>query len=363
MRAETSEPLRVVVAAGGTGGHLFPAEALANALVQRGAKVDLISDDRAQAYAATFPAPLHQITSGTVTGSGILGKLRGVYHLFLGTRECRRLYAELRPEVVVGFGGYPTVPPVYAAATSGIPTIIHEANAVIGRANKFLAAKATRVATGFPLKDQQWPDKTVVTGNPVRPPVLEAASLAYPSDGRLHLLVTGGSQGARVMSEVVPDAIRLLSAEHRGRLVLTQQARAEDLNRVADLYRNLGVAAVLQPFFRDLPARIAGANLVIGRSGASTCAELAVIGRASILVPLPGSIDQDQAANARVLAEAGGALVQKQPGFTADWLASQLAHFIENPGELAAMAEKARSVAVPDATERLADLVFAVARR
>lgn len=359
-----SEPLRVALAAGGTGGHLFPAEALANALTQRGAVVDLISDDRAQAYAATFPAKLHAISSGTVTGGGLINKIKGAYRLYLGTRECRRLYARLRPQVVVGFGGYPTVPPLYAAATSGIPTIIHEANAVIGRANKFLAPRVRRIATGFPLKDNQWADKTVVTGNPVRPPVIAAAMLPYPPlDGRLRLLVTGGSQGARVMSEVVPAAMALLSVEHRRRLALVQQTRPEDMERVRGVYATIGLDAELQPFFKDLPARIAGSHLVIGRSGASTCAELAIIGRASILVPLPGSLDQDQAANARVLESVGAATVQKQPAFTPEWLAKELAKMIDAPQELASSAEKARSVATLDAAEALADLVFQVAER
>lgn len=358
-----SAPLRVLLAAGGTGGHLFPAEALANVLIARGCHVDLASDDRAAQYADRFPARLHQVTSGTVTGGGFLGRLKGAIAIARGTRQCLRLIGELKPGVVVGFGGYPTVPPVYAATMRNIPTVIHESNAVIGRANKYLASRVTRIAVGFPLRENAWGDKTVVTGNPVRPPVLEAAGLPFPAMDRLRLLVTGGSQGARVMSEVVPAALALMPAEVRGSIRLVQQARAEDLDRVADIYRTLGVDADLQPFFKDLPARIAGAHLVIGRAGASTCAELAVIGRAAILVPLPGSIDQDQAANAQVLANAGAATVQKQADFTPEWLAGEL---VKACGELPALevaAKKARAVAVPDAAERLADLVFEAAQR
>jgi UDP-N-acetylglucosamine--N-acetylmuramyl-(pentapeptide) pyrophosphoryl-undecaprenol N-acetylglucosamine transferase len=358
--------LKVVLAAGGTGGHLFPAEALANELIGRGAEVALISDDRAAAYAGTFPAPLHQVKAGTVTGSGLFGKIRGAFSLLSGTREALGLMSRLKPDVVVGFGGYPTVPPVYAATIRRIPTIIHEANGVMGRANNFLAARVTRIATGVPLAKNDHAAKTVVTGNPVRPPVLAAAATPLAPvavDGPLNLLVFGGSQGARVMSEVVPPALALLPEPLRARLSLVQQARAEDADKVQKAYALMGVQAEIAPFFRDLPQRIAGAHLVISRSGASTVAELAVIGRASILVPLPGSIDQDQAANARLLADAGAALVQRQDGFTPEWLAGEIARLMAAPSQLADMAEKARSVAVPDAARRLADLVFATARR
>lgn len=354
---------RVLLAAGGTGGHLFPAEALANALIARGCQVDLVSDDRAARYADRFPATLHQVTSGTVTGSGFFGRLMGAFNIARGTRQCLKLIGTLKPDVVVGFGGYPTVPPVYAATMRNIPTVIHESNAVMGRANKYLAPRVKRIAVGFPLRDNAWGDKTVVTGNPVRPPVLEAASLPFPALDRLRLLVTGGSQGARVMSEVVPAALALVPTETRKSIHLVQQARPEDLDQVAEVYRTMGVDAELQPFFSDLPARIAGAHLIIGRSGASTCAELAVIGRASILVPLPGSIDQDQAANAKVLADAGAATVQRQADFTPEWLADALVKATENLPALQESAGKARSVAVPDAAERLADLVFEAARR
>ena len=351
MSAEGA-PLRVLLAAGGTGGHLFPAESLANALIARGAHVDLVSDDRASIYADKFPAKLHEVTSGTVTGGGLLGKVKGALLLVKGTSEALKLIGRLRPQIVVGFGGYPTVPPVYAATMRHIPTILHEQNAVMGRANRFLAGRVTRIATGFPLKDSARAAKSVVVGNPVRPPVLAAAEVAYTplqAGGMLNLCVFGGSQGARVMSEVVPPAIAMLSGEDRA--------------RVEKAYELMGVAAEVNPFFRDMPARIAASHLVISRSGASTVAELSVIGRPSILVPLPGSLDQDQAANARVLANAGGAMVQMQPGFTPEWLAGELARLLKNPTELTDMAAGARSVALPDAAERLADLVFATAGR
>ncbi|HRK25372.1 MAG TPA: undecaprenyldiphospho-muramoylpentapeptide beta-N-acetylglucosaminyltransferase, partial [Beijerinckiaceae bacterium] len=341
-------PLRVVLAAGGTGGHLFPAEALANVLIARGAEVDLVSDDRAAAFAASFPAKLHVVKAGTVTGSGLVAKIRGALALLGGTRQALGLMSRLRPDVVVGFGGYPTVPPVYAATIRGIPTIIHEANGVMGRANRLLSSRVTRIATGVPLKDLRFPDKTVVTGSPVRPPVLAAAEVPFASPaqgGRLGLMVFGGSQGARVMGEVVPPALAMLPELLRGRIDLVQQVRSEDLDKVANAYRLMGVTADLAPFFKDLPARMAGAHLVISRSGASTVAELAVIGRPSILVPLPGSIDQDQATNARQLAEAGAALVCPQADFTPEWLAGEIARMMAEPRALADMAARARALA------------------
>lgn len=358
--------VRILLAAGGTGGHLFPAESLANALIARGAQVDLVSDDRAAIYAERFPAKLHQVTSGTVTGQGLFGRLKGALAIAAGTRQALKLMDRLKPDVVVGFGGYPTVPPVYAATMRRIPTLIHEQNGVMGRANRFLAGRVTGIATGFPLKDETHAAKSTVVGNPVRPPVLEAATVPFPPLGphdKLHLLIFGGSQGARVMSEIVPPAIALLPAEMRARLTIVQQAREEDRERVAKAYALMGVAADVSPFFKDMPARIAASHLVVSRSGASTVAELSVIGRPSILVPLPGSLDQDQAANARVLADAGGAIVQMQSGFTPDWLAGEIGKAMANPQDLAESAAKARSVAMPDAAERLADLVFATVRR
>ena len=357
---------RVLLAAGGTGGHLFPAEALANVLVARGAEVHLVSDDRAAAYAGSFPAPLHQVTSGTVTGKGFIGRLMGALKLAQGTRQCLKLIDRLKPDIVVGFGGYPTVPPVYAATMRKVPSLIHEQNAVMGRANRYLAGRVTAIATGFALKDETHAAKSTVVGNPVRPPVLEAADVPFQPvapGGALNLLVFGGSQGARVMSDVVPPALALLSPEDRGRIHLVQQAREEDRERVEKAYRLMGVGAEVSPFFKDMPARIAASHLVVSRSGASTVAELSVIGRGAILVPLPGSLDQDQAANAAVLADVGGAILQRQGGFTPEWLAETLAGMLAGPEQLAKMAARARSVAMPDASERLADLVFATARR
>jgi UDP-N-acetylglucosamine--N-acetylmuramyl-(pentapeptide) pyrophosphoryl-undecaprenol N-acetylglucosamine transferase len=272
----------------------------------------------------------------------------------------------LRPDCIVGFGGYPTVPPLMAAAMLGIPTIIHEQNGVVGRANRFLMRRVSAIATGFPQVGGLPPDlagKTYHTGNPVRPAVLTAAGqpfLAPEPGATLRLLVFGGSQGARVMSDVVPAAIVSLAPEERARLHITQQARPEDIDSVRRRYAEAGVQAEIEAFFSDLPARIAGSHLVVSRSGASTVAELAAIGRPSILVPLPGAIDRDQAANARSLAEIGAATVIPQPDFTPKRLATELRVRLDETARLTEAAAAAKSAGITDASERLAAIVMSL---
>lgn len=355
----------ILLAAGGTGGHLFPAEALATELINRGCRAALVTDERIanSDWAKRFPGEVFTLTAGTVTGSGLLDKARGMLKLFKGTLEARALLARQKPDLVVGFGGYPTVPPVLAASFAGIPTIIHEANAVMGRANRFLARRATLIATGFPVPHPELPDKTVFSGNPVRKPVLVAAERAYQApakDGVLNLLVFGGSLGARVMSEVVPAAMQQISPELRARLSIVQQAREEDVGRVAKIYDSLGVKHEIAPFFSDLPQRIAYAHLVIARAGAMTVTELSIIGRPSILVPLPGALDQDQATNAAVLVAAGGAIAMPQTAFTPVSLGELLERKMSSPARLAEMAAAAKGIGISDATSRLAGHVFNV---
>ena len=355
-----------LIAAGGTGGHLFPAEALAHALAARGVAVELVTDERALRYGGTFPArAMHTIRSATPRGGSLLARANAIAQLGLGTLDALRLLRKLKPHVVIGFGGYPTVPPLMAASLLRIPTILHEANGVMGRANRFLAGRVDKIAASVPLQrvNDHWLEKIVVTGNPVRPNVLAAANEAYPdfADGRLHLLVTGGSQGARVMADVAPAALELLSPQLRERIDLVQQTRQEDIPRVKDAYARANVRAEIAPFFSDLPQRIASAHLVIARSGASTVTELAVIGRPSILVPLPHALDQDQAANAALLAQSGSAEVVRQENFTPQFLSERLAQLMESPEQLTERARAAKSAGVADAAERLADLVLRVA--
>jgi UDP-N-acetylglucosamine--N-acetylmuramyl-(pentapeptide) pyrophosphoryl-undecaprenol N-acetylglucosamine transferase len=361
----TSPPL-VLLAAGGTGGHLFPAEALAGALAARGITIDLVTDERAQRYGSAFPArAIHQIPSATPSGGSLLSRMKAVATLGIGTVAALSLLLRLRPQALVGFGGYPTVPPVFAAHLLRIPTILHEQNAVMGRANRFLARRVDAIARGLPGPedaDAALAAKSATTGNPVRPNVLAAAQLPYPSSSdTFHLLVTGGSQGARVMSDVVPDAIALLPEATRRKLSIVHQARGEDEARVRAAYARLGVAAEVASFFTDLPARMAAAHLVIARAGASTVAELSIIGRPSILVPFPHAIDQDQAANAAHLAAEGGAMLIDQKQFSPQWLAKALADAAADPAALAARAAAAKRSGIGDAAERLADLVLRTA--
>jgi UDP-N-acetylglucosamine--N-acetylmuramyl-(pentapeptide) pyrophosphoryl-undecaprenol N-acetylglucosamine transferase len=360
------EPAPVLVAAGGTGGHLFPAEALAAALAKRGIPVHLATDRRAARYGGAFADDaVHVISSATLRARNPIALARTATMLGLGFIQARSLIGRLKPAAVIGFGGYPTIPPVLAAVRRGVPSLIHDANAVIGRANRFLAPRVTAIATTFPDVFDQSPRlalKATLTGNPVRPAVIAASATPYPALGDpLRLLVFGGSQGARVMADIVPAAIERLAPDLRARLAIVQQAREEDLARVRDAYASLSVAAEIAVFFPDLPARIAASHLIVSRSGASTVAELAAIGRPSILVPLPHALDQDQFANAGVLKRAGGAIRLVQEAFTAQRLATEIAALAAAPQTLAAMAEAAKSVGRLDAAERLADLVLKVA--
>ncbi len=353
----------VLVAAGGTGGHLFPAEAASAALRARGVEVELATDSRAAKYSGAFPArAIHEIAAATPSGKSPLSSARAALVLAAGTFQAWRLVRRLHPSAVLGFGGYPTVPPILAASFSGVPTILHEANAVMGRANRFLAPRVDVIAKGFEALggvSAEIAAKARLTGNPVRPIVLEAAKLAFPAfDGRLRLLVTGGSQGARIMSDIVPAGIEAMPEAARNRLVVVQQARSEDLPRVRETYARLGVEAEVAPFFVDLPLRIARSHLVIGRAGASTVSELAVIGRPAILVPLPHSLDQDQAANAGQLAARGAGTVIDQSAFSPQWLASFLSGALADPDGLARSAAAAKQAGIVDAADRLAQLVL-----
>ena len=356
----------VLVAAGGTGGHLFPAEALAAALMRRGVTVHLATDHRAARYGEAFSdEAVHVIASATLRAHNPIAAVRTVVTLGSGLLEAWALIGRLRPAAVVGFGGYPTIPPVLAAAWRRVPTLIHDANAVIGRANRFLAPRVSAIATTFPNVFSNHPDleaKAKLTGNPVRPAVVAAAATPYPQPGkRLRLLVVGGSQGARILADVVPVAIERLGPDLRMRLSVVQQARAEDLERVRNAYATLSVTAEVAPFFADLPARMAAAHLVVSRSGASTVAELAAIGRPAILIPLPHALDQDQFANAGVLEATGGAIRVVQKDFTPRRLAADLAALAVAGGRLMGMAAAARSLGRLNAADRLAALVLDVA--
>lgn len=357
-------PIRpIILAAGGTGGHMFPAEALARTLMARGHSVVLVTDKRGKAFGDALPdVRVERIRAGNTT-PGIMGKLRMVVELVMGTAQARSLLRALTPSLVVGFGGYPSVPTVFAAQTASIPTLLHEQNAVLGRANRLLAGKARMICTSFPVVSGLPPvdgRRIIRTGNPVRPDILALRDAPYPAPyagGPFNLLITGGSQGASIFGEVLPRAVEMLPEDTRYRLKIVQQARAENIDQARTAYAQMGVDAELASFFRDMPARMAACHMMIARSGAGTVAELSVVGRPSLLVPYQYAMDDHQSANARSLADVGGAWVMGQQDFTPLALAERLTSLLSNPGQLVDAAKAAAGWAIPDAADRLADAV------
>jgi UDP-N-acetylglucosamine--N-acetylmuramyl-(pentapeptide) pyrophosphoryl-undecaprenol N-acetylglucosamine transferase len=355
----------IVIAAGGTGGHFFPAEALAAELLARGHRIVLMTDSRSAGLtSAVFAGHEQHILRGAgIAGRGLVRGVRAIAALAAGVLQARALLSRIGAAGVVGFGGYPCVAPVLGASLlrRRPAVVLHEQNAVLGRANRFLASRADMLALSFAATERVPASaRTVVTGNPVRPAIAALSQTEYaPPADRFRLLVLGGSLGARVFSDVVPDAIAALPEALRARLSVVQQCRKEDLDRVRAAYAALGLEADLASFFPDVADRLQSAHLVIARAGASTVSELAVAGRPAILVPLPGAIDDHQSANARALAQAGGAWVLPQPQFTAASLAERLNHLLSTPSALAAAATGARTQARADAAARLADVVEA----
>lgn len=343
---------------------MFPAFALAQELGRRGIPVDLVTDMRGDRYGENFPArAVYRVPSATLSGRSIFGAAQTGFILARGIWAAYRLLGNLKPAAVVGFGGYPAFPPLVAATLRKIPTALHEQNAVLGRANRMLLSRVTAIATSFErTKFLEGPARAKVryTGNPVRDQVADwsTQSYQYPSpDGPFSILVFGGSQGARFFSEAVPEAIASLDRDTRRGLFVVQQCRSEDLAHVESVYQSAGVRAHLATFFPNLPEEMAKAHLVIGRAGASTVAELGVMGRPSILVPLPHAIDNDQLQNAQRLAESGGAWCIEQKELTPERLASAIQRLRAQPNLLADAAAAAKAQGRPDAVARLADLV------
>lgn len=354
------EATAIVLAAGGTGGHIFPAEALSAALAAQGyTNLHLITDQRFSNYASQLMGvAVHTIRSATL-GAGLGNKVRSAGEMGVGYFQARNVLKQLKPAVVVGFGGYPSVPTVMAAQHMGIPTVIHEQNSLAGRANRLLARKARKIAVSFEHtkgfgKGEE--SRIVYTGNPVRPAVQALRNIPYAElrdDGIFRLLITGGSQGASIFSQIMPSAIASLPASMRGRIRIDQQCRLADVEVVRAAYQKLSVNADLAPFFTDLPARLAAAHLVICRAGASTVAELMTAGRPAILVPYPEAKDNHQAVNAEAIEQIGAGWVIPQEGFTAQALAARLESFINLPHVLAAASEKAKAQGVVNASEKL----------
>jgi UDP-N-acetylglucosamine--N-acetylmuramyl-(pentapeptide) pyrophosphoryl-undecaprenol N-acetylglucosamine transferase len=351
-----------VLAAGGTGGHMIPAHALADELMARGHHVALITDDRGARIPGLFErVPVHVLPAGRFGGP--LTWVKGVRNILAGRAMASRMYETFRPSAVIGFGGYPAFPALLAARRDGIATLIHEQNAVLGRVNRLLARSVDAVATAYPNVDRLSPHhaaKTHLVGNPVRDEVLMLRDQPFPpldDDGVFRILVTGGSQGASILSSVVPDGLALLPEHFRRRLQVTQQCRAEDIEQVRAKYAQLGIAADLATYLPDLPDRLAWSHLVIARAGASTIAELTAAGRPAILIPLPSATDDHQTANAREMAKAGGARMIAQSKFNPIELAKQMQKLGLDPAALAKAADRAKAVGRPDAAKDLADLV------
>ena len=354
----------IALAAGGTGGHLFPAQALAQELARRGRSVVLMTDERVLKFETLFPGvPIYAVPAATFSGHGVGGKIKAGLAILSGTWQAYRLLGRLKPAAMIGFGGYPTMPPMLAALVRRIPACVHEQNAVLGRVNRVVAPYVTAIASTFSepryLRGKDGA-KLVVTGNPVRDAVVAQGTSVYRApqgDGPIRLLVFGGSQGARVLSDVVPSALTRLPEALRVRLQVVQQCRQEDIDRVRQTYDAADISTEIASFFDDMPVRIAQAHLVIGRSGASTISELSVIGRPSILVPLPHSLDNDQKANAAFLADAGAAWMIEQKDFTPDAVAGLIGELCGAPGKLETAAAAARRQGRPHAVRDLADLV------
>ncbi|HEX8308010.1 MAG TPA: undecaprenyldiphospho-muramoylpentapeptide beta-N-acetylglucosaminyltransferase [Allosphingosinicella sp.] len=352
-----------VLAAGGTGGHMIPAHALAEELMRRGHRVALVTDDRGARIPGLFEGvPVHILPAGRL-GGGPVGWVRAISKIFTGRAMASRLYETFEPSAVIGFGGYPALPALMAAQRDKIPTLIHEQNAVLGRVNRIVSGRVDAIATAYPnvqrlAKSRE--AKTHLVGNPVRDEVLALRDQPYPEltdEGVFRLLVTGGSQGATILSEVVPEALGLLPEHFRRRLQVTQQCRAEDIESVRARYAALGIAADLATYIPDMPDKIAWTHLVIARAGASTIAELTVAGRPAILIPLPSATDDHQTANAREMAKAGGARTIGQRNFTPVELAKQMQKLGLEPAALANAASRAWAVGRPNAASDLADLV------
>ena len=362
-----SAPVRrhFLLAAGGTGGHMIPAHALAEELARRGHRVTLVTDTRGAKIPGVFAGVRTEILPAGRLGGGVVGWAQAAKGVWRGRAAAKALIREIEPAAVIGFGGYPALPTLLAALSLGVRTALHEQNAVLGRVNRLLARRVDAVATAYAQVDRL-PPRVVpaIVGNPVREEVLALRDQPYPlltQDGIFRLLVTGGSQGASILSTIVPTALGLLPLALRERLQVTQQCRPEDIDAVRARYAELDIPADLGTYLPDLPERLGWAHLFIGRSGASTIAELTAAGRPAILVPLPSAMDDHQTANAREMAASGGARAIAQARFTAPELAKQIQKMALEPGALENAARRAHSAGYPDATRDLADLVEGLA--
>ena len=357
-----AQPL-IWLATGGTGGHVFPAEALAEVLSVRGYRVTFLVDERAIDVRERFPHAITHVLPAASPSGSLMKKLSALWHLLRGTLRAVHYINDEKPKAVVSFGGYASVPAAIAAILTRTPLVLHEQNAVLGRAHRLVLPFTSRVALSFPRTlhaDMHACNRMTHCGNPVRAGIRTVRELPYPTprtDGPLTILITGGSQGAKIFSDIIPDALAALPETIRQRLEIIQQCRTEDLDSVRERYRRAGINAVLAPFFTDMPQRLSLAHLVIARSGASTCTELTAVGRPSLLVPLPSAADDHQTANANYLVDAGAAWLVPQHILTTNHLTRRLSEIIHAPELLAQTAAAARALGKPEAAEHLADVV------
>jgi UDP-N-acetylglucosamine--N-acetylmuramyl-(pentapeptide) pyrophosphoryl-undecaprenol N-acetylglucosamine transferase len=355
--------MNFVLAAGGTGGHMIPAHALAAELRSRGHGVLLITDERGARFPGLFEnVPVHILPAGRL-GGGPIGWLKAANSVLKGRGEAKRLYREHTPDAVVGFGGYPAFPSLLAASSLKIPTVLHEQNAVMGRVNRLLAGEADAIGVAYDEIDRLKPkyrEKMVLVGNPVREEIARLGEMPFPPFDEvapLKILVTGGSQGATILSQIVPEGLGMLEPSLRRRLQVVQQCRPDDIERVRKQYAELGIPAELMTYIEDMAAKLADCHLMIGRAGASTIAELTAAGRPAILIPFAAATDDHQTANAREMVKAGGARAIRQDNFTPDVLARQIEALAMDPVALNNAAARALSVGRPHAARDLADLV------
>ena len=351
----------ILLAAGGTGGHLFPAEALAQELLDRGHKIIIVTDKRGNAFKSLGDkVEIHTVKAATLK-AGIVSKIKAVADMGIGILQSAVLLRKVKPAVIVGFGGYPSFPAVFAGQWMKIPTILHEQNAVLGKANVWLADKAVQIATSLPGTKGIKPaneSKVVTTGNPVRAGIIAVRDSAYQSpQGEMRIFITGGSQAARVFSDIVPDAIQKLPGDMQKKLYIVHQVREDAIGDTEKKYRMAGIRSEIKSFFSDMPERLKTCHLFIGRAGASTVAEIATVGRPAIFVPYPGHTDMQQKHNAEVISSKGGGWVMLQDNFTAEALAEKLKDFMQNPATLQDAAAACKSCGHPEAAKNLADLV------
>lgn len=352
----------VAIAAGGTGGHVFPALALARALLADGLEPAFVGDRRGLALGGDLESvSCHAVRAGQIAGRGPVGAARGAAEMAVGFAQARRLFRRLAPAVAVGFGGYASLPPMAAASSLRIPAVVHESNAVLGRANRLLARRAAAVATGFAGACPSG----VHTGSPVRDEFVTARARPYEAprgSGPIRLLAVGGSQGARVLGRVLPRALAMLPSGLRRRLRVDQQCRAEDIDDARALYERAGIDADVRTFRDDIAERLAAAQLAVARAGASTVAEFAAVGRPALLIPYPHAADDHQSANARVVAAAGAGWLAAEAALDAVGLRDRIAALLGAPGKLARAAAAAREMGRPDAARRLVALIRGVSR-